>query len=185
VAVLTRPSAFTVLTAALLDQYADEIERIATAVFGSTANTARPRFLVRRTSTQAVANTTDTLVIFQDPVSNPRGMWDAGAPTLVTVQSGDAGDWLLVAQNRWLANATGSRAGKILNNGNDTNLNALSTAKLPGQGDGEGTSPGLVALARLAVGDTLRLSVWQSSGSSQSIQTSNGGTFLGGLWMGP
>lgn len=184
-AVLSSQTAYEPIPADRINEYRAEIHRIAIGVFGSTTNTTRPRFLVRRTSTLSINNTTDTVVGWQDAVTNGRGMWDAGAPTLVTVQAGDGGDWLMVAQNRWLAHATGSRAGKILLNGTDTNLNALSTSKLPSQNDGEGTSPGYIALARLAAGDVLRHSVWQSAGSAQSLQTSNGGTFFGGIWMGP
>jgi hypothetical protein len=185
VATLTRVTAFTPLTAANLNADKDEIERLATGLFGNTTNTSRPRFLVKRTSTLSISNTTDTVVTWQSAVSDPRGMFDAGTPTVITVQSGDGGDWLLIGQERWPASASGSRAGKILLNGSNPNTNALSSGKLPGQSDGEGTTVGLIALARLVAGDVLGLNAWQSAGSSQTLEITNGGTFFGGVWLGP
>lgn len=184
-AVLTRTTAFTVASASVLNSWATEIERISTAVFGSTTNTARPRFLVNRTSTLSIANTTDTVVTWQAVVSDPRGMFNAGSPTGLTVQSADAGDWLLVGQERWPISASGSRAGKILKNGTNPDTNALASAKIPGQSDGEGTTITLIALCRLAAGDVVGLNAWQSSGSSQSLQINFSGTFFGGVWLGP
>lgn len=190
---LTRSAAYTPLPAARLNAYANEIERLASGLFGNLTRTSRPVFKVERTSNLAIATGTDTTVTWQSEVNDPDNMWDPGVPKRININQ--AGDWLLICQERYLASTAGSRAGKIMVDGENVFANSVASAKSPAQNDGEGITMQIATFARLAQGQGLYVNTWQSSGANQDliykghlITGTNfgfGGTWFAGLWLGP
>lgn len=176
---LTRPAAFTVLQAALLDQYADEIERVVLAVFGnSLTKTAAPLTKVRRTSNQSVPSATYTTITWQQAVRDTDVMWDSGTPDRITVVT--AGTWLLLCCPRFSATA-GQKRIYLTKNGTDITTNTIGITDA-----GAGASIIQVVLVDvLAAGDQIYARAYQDSGSTQNLQTDVGGTYLIAFWLGP
>jgi hypothetical protein len=183
---MPRQTAFTpVSSSLLLNVYAAEIERVVSGTFGSLTNLSRPRFLVARsTDLTGISSATDTTITWQTVVSDPRSMWSAGVPNVVTVK--DAGDWVLFGQQRW-GGSSASRVGKTLKNGTNPNVAGVtqSSVTMLASTAAEGTTMGVFALTRCAVNDLLYFSGWQNSGSAQSLLVDFGGTYFGGVWLGP
>lgn len=182
---MPRQTAFTPVSSSLLNVYATEIERVVSGTFGSLTNLGRPRVLVSLSSTVSVPNVTDTSIPWQFVVSDPRSMWSAGVPDVLTVK--DAGDWLFFGQERWAASPTGTRAGKVMKNGINPTVAGVtqSSAAVVSVNSAEGTTFSLLAFCRLAVNDLMRLNAFQSSGAPNSLQVDFGSTFFGGVWLGP
>lgn len=183
---MPRQAAFTAVSSSLLlNVYAAEIERVVAGTFGNLTNLGRPRVLVSRTTTFSVPNVTDTTVPWQFVVTDPRTMWNAGVPDVLTVK--DAGDWLFFGQERWPADPTGIRAGKVMKNGTNPNSAGVtqSSSSANSINSGEGTTLSFLAFCRLAVNDLMRLNGFQASGGTASLQVDFGSTFFGGVWLGP
>lgn len=184
-AVLDRSTAFTVLPAARLNAYADEIERLATGLFASTTATARPIFKVRRTSTTTTVSGTELIIPFQTADEDQLGMWDPGDPTRVTVQT--AGVWLLAGAIRIDSDPTpsGYRLSKFLQGGTHlvNNVAAISPSIFPTASITLAVT--FTAKIRAAVGDPLYLTAFQNSGGNLLLLTDFGGCYFGGVWLGP
>lgn len=184
-AVMPRQTAFTPVSSDdLLNVFAAEIERVVGAVFGDLTNTARPLVAVRRTSTQSLTTSTDTVVVWQSFDIDNDGMWDAGTPDRLTVRT--AGLWLFVSQERFVAiNTTGLRAGKIMKNGTAVSTNSFASGSQAGIAVSEGNTLQITGKPQpFVVGDTIYLNAFQSSGGSLNLGTDFGSTWLAGVYLG-
>lgn len=180
---LTRPSAFTVLPASVLDEYADEIERAVEATFGNLTNTLAPAVSVKRTSAQTITTGTNTHVIWQTATSDPDGMWDPGAPTVLSIIT--PGAWLFASQVHWSGAApTGGVRGTKILSGPSSATDRLSTSP-SATGGGEGPTIQLLAAERFSAAGTIYLEVFHSAGSNTTIDHTLGGTYMFGFWLGP
>ena len=181
---LTRSVAYTPLPAARLNAYADEIERLASGLFGNLTNTARPLTIVRRTSSLSVANNTGVIITWQtasvDSVQLP--MWDPGSPTILTVRT--PGQYLLLGTIRWDGGTTGIKASALLKNAlNDAG--SIGSNGLPALSGGQAAPTPTVGIEPLVAGDLLRLDCYQDSGATRTLVTDRGGVKLAALWLGP
>lgn len=176
---LTRPSAFTVLAAATVDEYADEIERVTRGVFGnSNTLTQKPITKVRRTSAQSITSVTFTVVTWQAADIDTGGMWDPGTPNRITFIT--PGVWLLVGCPRFNSTAGQKR---IYVTKNSTN-HLTSTIGLTDAGAGAAVIQVSVP-ARFVAGDQVYLVAYQDSGAAQNLDTDVGGTYVNAFWLGP
>lgn len=145
--------------------------------------TQRPCVLAASTATQNITTATDTSVNFGAAGINTDNMWTASSPDRITVQH--AGLYWLFAQARWP-----TIPGASLANGmhqhitiNGTTGAAASTA-LPMMNIGN--VGGYVAtILNLAAGATAYLVVWHNAGSTQTLQTDRGASFLGAVFLTP
>lgn len=183
-AALTRSDAFSSLPAARLNAYADEIERVAAGLFGSTANTARPLTIVRRTSSLAVANNTGTVITWQTAVvdSAELPMWDPGAPTLLTART--PGQYLLLGTCRWDGGTTGIKASALLRNAT-SDTGSVGSNAIPALAGGQPAPTPTFGVEPLVAGDLIRLDAYQDSGATRNLVIDKGGTRLAALWLGP
>lgn len=128
------------------------------------------------TGAKAVANTTDTVVTFDSTVVNNDSNFVASVSPL-TVNT--AGNYIAVALAHFATNATGIRALHILLNGTSATSNSIAANNCPAINVGEGNALACTSLPwTMAVGATVYMSVWQSSGGSLNLTTSTGGTWL-------
>lgn len=178
-ALLTRPSAFTVLAAATVDEYADEIERVTRGVFGgSNTLTEKPITKVKRTTAQTINSVTFTTITWQAADIDTGGMWDPGTPNRITFTA--PGVWLLVGCPRFSATAGQKR---IYCTKNSTD-HLTATIGLTDAGAGAAVIQVSIP-ARFVAGDQVYLVAYQDSGSSQTLGTDVGGTYLNAFWLGP
>lgn len=180
-AILTRFLAYTKAQAAVLNSYADEIERIARGVYGNNTNLSAPRIRVRRTSNQATVSGNNTAVSWQTTDGqDPDGMWDPAADTLLTFKT--AGLWLFLVQVRYAAGGTTSNV-----RGPSVLLNTNVIATVPGTTENGGNGPTMQVSAGglFTVGQQLSVTSFQNTGSNLNLLTDRGGTYLTGFWLGP
>jgi hypothetical protein len=136
----------------------------------------------------SIAATTDTLISFASASVNTNGMWVAGSPTQITIQT--AGVYWVFSQTRWpTVNApTNSNvvASNLLANGTAvSNTVASNLVPMIATGGGAGPSNQCSTLINLAAGATLYLDVWQNASTAISTGTDYGGTFLGAIYQTP
>ena len=173
-ATLTRVSQYTVASASVLNSWATEIERVEVGTFGSLSNTAKPLVKAIRTSVYTVAASTDVVIPWQS-ADDPTGMWDAGTPTRLTVNT--AGLLLCIAQLRWPnTTATGVRNSVMMLNGTTPLTHSFANDSRPGSTTGDGPTNNYAALIRCVIGDALYLNAYQTSGGSMDLQTNYGST---------
>lgn len=178
-AALTRLTAFTVASAATLNTWADEVERVAAGTFGNTTRTYRPLCTVRRTSTQSIANNTDTLTIWQT-ADDPLGLWDAGTPTRISAVDGLL---LVVSQVRYAGSATGSTRINKVTTTNDAFASVIS--EVNGAARALGTSIHTARVRRFTSSEAIYQWVAQDSGGNLNLGTDVGGNTLSVVWLGP
>lgn len=142
---------------------------------------------VRRTSTISLVNNTDILLNWQSVEYDTVGdMWDPANPGVITCRF--AGVYSVTLQERMSADggATGQRAGKIMLNGTNVFADSQASDKRTASNIGEGITLSMTAVVRMAIGDLLFASVWQSSGGTiPALQQDFGGTFMTVNRMGP
>lgn len=181
---LTRVADDTVLYSSTINPWATEIERLATGLFGSLSNTARPLTIVRRTSSLSVANNTALIITWQTATvdSAQLPMWDPGAPSLLTVRT--PGQYLLLGTERWDGGTTGIKASALLKNAlNDAG--SVGSNAVPALSGGQPAPTPTFGIEQLAAGDLIRLDAYQDSGATRLLVTDRGGTRLAALWLGP
>jgi len=184
VTALTRSTAYTPWPAARANAYADEIERLATGLFGNLTNTARPLTIVRRTSNLTIATNLAVIVTWQtaslDSAQLP--MWSASTPTILTVRT--PGQYLLMGSIRWDGGSAGIKVSALLKNAlND--LGSVGSNAVPGLSSGEAAPTPTFGVEPLVAGDLIRLDCYQTSGADRTLVTDKGGTRLAALWLGP
>lgn len=177
---LTRVSSFTTSSASVMNSWATEIERIAVGTFGSLTGTVKPLCTVSRTSTQSIANATDTLVTWQT-ADDPLGMWDPGAPTLVSIPI--AGVLGVISQIRYAGSATGSTRINKFTLAPDPNTSVIS--EVNGAARALGTSIHNVRIRRFATSEVIYQYVAHDSGGALNLNTDYGGCVLSVVWLGP
>ena len=145
--------------------------------------TQRPTCLVKATTGQSIAVTTDVLVNFGSAVINNDNMWTASVANQITIQH--AGIYLLFGQAKYpaLAGATLNfgLAANLLVNGTavPTNVVAFNLAPMINV-----TSAQSVAtMASLAVNATVYLDVWHNAGAAVTLGTDRGSSFLGAVFL--
>jgi len=146
-------------------------------------NSQRPCVIAKQTTGQTINSGTDTLVNFQTATVSTDNMWTASAPNKLTIQH--AGIYWLFGQLRFPSIVSSSVAtiwsGAILANGTSfANAISVNTQVAP-QGAAGGMSTGVIA--NLAVGATLYLNCFQSTGANQTLVTDAGGTYLGAIFL--
>ena len=140
--------------------------------------------LEKITSTQSISNATATAVSFNSEVFDSDGFHDNSTNnTRITIPSGKAGKYLLIAQISYAANATGARIIKIYKNGSLLMLgNVLSAAPAT-----DFTVINNTTLVNAAVADYFEVFAEQSSGGSLNLNFSSGngvGCFFGATLVG-
>lgn len=116
----------------------------------------------RMLAAQSIADSTETAIAFDaaDDVDTDAYHDPSGAPTLFTAPS--TGFYLIEADIQWAANALGTRAIKIDSSG-DAHEYDYQEENAPATG---GLKQSVVVLLRLALGQTARLMVSQTSGGA-------------------
>jgi hypothetical protein len=147
----------------------------------------RPCVIAQQTTGQAIANATDTIVNFQSAAVNTDNMWTASVANQVTIQH--AGIYLIFAQARFPALGSPTLntfvACNIMANGTAVG-NTIAANNLPFTGPlGSGPANQCSTIANLAAGATLFVDVYQTSGSTQTMQTTFGGSYLGAIFLTP
>lgn len=139
-----------------------------------------PVCTVKRTGTLAITQSVDTVITWQAEEGNDfDGMWDAAAPTVLTVQT--EGLYVVRGQIRTNSVTADEWYLDILKNGA---TNAASVASAIWYG---GTPAGACQITTYpimcAISDTFRL-MCRTNVASKSLQTSRGGTWLSAQWVG-
>lgn len=139
-----------------------------------------PTCTVKRTSTLAITQSTDTVVTWQAEQGNDfDAMWDVSAPTVLTVKT--EGLYVIRGQSRWNSTTTSEHYMDVLINGSTS---AASIASSTGYGAAQGNGLQIVTPPTLlAVNDVIRLLV-RDNVTSLSLQTTRGGTWLSAEWVG-
>lgn len=119
------------------------------------------------TSTQAISDSTDTTVTWAGVNYDDVGLWAGGSPTKLTAPQGIT-RVQIVGWANWASNSTGIRVLKILKNGSVAGPIDTRVAT----GNSEGHVSGVFAAA---AGDYFELRVYQSSGGSLNLQTTDTG----------
>lgn len=149
------------------------------SVIAREGRTIAPR--ASRSTTQSIANTTDTAITFDAVNSDAWACWSAGQATRLTAPI--PGRYSATGLISWAGNATGFRSIWIEKNGTST-LGRQSTVSV-----GAGNPTWMEATAQpfdMVPGDYLRLIVWQNSGGALNVNNSS--TFAPGLsltYLGP
>jgi hypothetical protein len=145
----------------------------------------RPCVIAKQTTGQAIANITDTLITFQSAAVNTDNMWTASVPSQITIQH--AGIYFLFAQVRWptIGSPTFATACalNLMVNGTNAGVNTIASQLLPFVSAGAGSGEQCGVIVNLAVGATVFVDAWQSSGGSVTLPTNFGGTFLGAIFL--
>lgn len=135
-----------------------------------------PTATAKITSTQSIANRTDTLVTFDSAGVNNDVIWVAASSAFV-IKSG--GIYVVYGQACWAPNASGTRSCSVLLNGTAPDGNGIALAA-----EGAVSSTDRTTLCCqtqplvLAPGAAVYFNVWQSSGGSLNIDTALSGTFM-------
>jgi hypothetical protein len=139
----------------------------------------------RRTTTQSIANSTDTLVAWDSELVNTDGMTNSsGAITVPT-----AGAYIITLGLVFAANATGIRAGIVTVNSTSTGADSSPLAfSVNNSGAGQAANSAS-AIVNLAADDIIRAYAFQNSGgalniSGASSNLNRGATQLSLAWVG-
>lgn len=139
-----------------------------------------PSARIRRTTTQSIANSSQTKVIFNTELFDTDNIADiAGANDRLVIQT--AGVYMLTAAAEWASNFTGYRDLEIHLNGATSPV--LASGRHAGQGSGVNS---VTTFARLSVSDFLTMHVLQTSGAALNVGlVDSAHTELGALWLAP
>lgn len=127
----------------------------------------KPAATLYQTTTQAVATSTNTMVVWNSASGDIWAGWSSGSPTRWTVPV--AGWYRLSTQCMWAGNSTGARHVEFYQNGAEI-INSLSVWNAsPGtQQFPQSANPVILSAA---VGDYFQVNMWQSSGVSINTAT--------------
>lgn len=139
-----------------------------------------PTCTVKRTSTLAITQSTDTVITWQAEEGNDfDAMFDLAAPTVITIKT----EGLYVVRGQVRTNSTTADEWylDVLKNGSTSAASICSS-------NGYGATPGgaiqiVTYPVMMAINDTLRLMV-RTNVASKSLQTSRGGTWFSAQWDG-
>ena len=140
--------------------------------------------LEKITSLQSISNATATAITFNSEVFDTDGFHDNSTNnSRITIPSGKAGKYLLIAQVSFAANATGARIIKLYKNGTLLQLASVTSAA-PSTDFTVLTGTNIVSAS---VGDYFELFAEQSSGGNLNLNNSAGngvGCFFGASYQG-
>lgn len=144
----------------------------------------RPCVIAKQTTGQAIASATFSTVNFQTALINTDNMWTASVPSQITIQH--AGIYYIFSQLRWpvMTPFTSSWAvdGYILANGTAFGNSVTGKSEIPTP-NSIGSTISATTIANLAAGATLFLGAQQTTGSSRTLDTGVGGSFLGAIYL--
>lgn len=128
-----------------------------------------PGCSVTRTTNQSIGNAAYASISWDSEIFDTDTMF---APTSTDVTIKTAGLYLLTLQMSYASNATGDRITVIEKNATAAGNGTFLARTIQDTVTSDATFLSVVAQARLAVNDTIRATVYQSSGGS--LNTSNG-----------
>jgi hypothetical protein len=148
----------------------------------------QPSLLVSRSNSQSINNASWTPVTWNTTYYDSDAMHPGNSDTVTVVT---AGIYDIRAVAMWTANVTGGRGISVDHNNPGTTViargGALSSGSSPGEGDENTITTVQTATMRaLAVGDTIKVFVWQESGGALNLlgdATANLWSFLSVRWI--
>jgi hypothetical protein len=127
---------------------------------------------VNKSGNQSISNSTVTIVTFDAETIDTDGFHSTSTNTdRLTVPSGKAGKYLVVATANFAGNATGIRQLLLYKNTTQVAENVISV-----NGTGGSTNCNIQFFVDLGVGDYMSMSVWQNSGAALNLQGRADGT---------
>jgi hypothetical protein len=172
-----------VITIAAGDVTADE-----RLLVGEIATSNRPSLQLTRDTDLALLTNDYTVVPWTDMVRDNTGMWAAASPSIITIKK--AGLWSITGRARISPNTSNSRLAELaVNNtasGSTSGAAGGAAEFRPGRG-GYGTPISVTLDKELAVGDVVRLYLYQDSGVDLTSLAALGpvGMSLDAYWIGP
>lgn len=149
--------------------------------------TQRPCVIVQQTTGQSIPNNTDTVVNFQSATINTDNMWTASTPGQLTIQH--AGIYLLNGQVFYQAigspTLNTNAGGYICVNGTTSVTNAVGAGGANAGQGAAGPTANIAALVNLAVNATVYLEATHTYGSSTTLRTNYGGSWLSAIFITP
>lgn len=125
---------------------------------------------VHHTTTQTVATSTTTPLLFNSERSDLFGFHSTASDTnRLTVPAGLAGVYLVKATCFWDSNTSGARILSIRLNGADVSGEPPARSGT----SASGLNQEKIAIVSLAVGDWVEAAVWQNSGSTRTVGSTN------------
>jgi hypothetical protein len=122
---------------------------------------------------QSISNSTTTIVTFDSEFLDTNGFHSTVTNTdRLTVPTGYAGKYLVVATANFAGNSTGIRQLLVFKN-----TTQIAENVIPVNSSGGSTNANAQIIVDLAVGDYVSFSVWQNSGGALNIQGWAGGTY--------
>lgn len=122
---------------------------------------------------QSISNSTTTVVTFDSEFIDTNGFHSTSTNTdRLTVPTGYAGKYLVIATANFAGNSTGIRQLLLYKNTTVVAENVIAT-----NSSGGSTNANAQIIVDLAVGDYVTFSVWQNSGGALNIQGWSGGTY--------
>jgi hypothetical protein len=126
-----------------------------------------------KSGNQSINNSTVTIVTFDTETVDTDGFHSTVTNTdRLTVPSGKAGKYLVVATANFAGNATGIRQLLLYKNTTQVAENVIAS-----NSGGGSTNANAQIIVDLAVGDYMSYSVWQNSGGALNIQGSAAGVY--------
>jgi hypothetical protein len=128
---------------------------------------------VNKSGNQSLSNSTVTIATFDTETVDTNGFHSTVTNTdRLTVPTGYAGKYLVVATANFAGNGTGIRQLLLYKNTTQIAENVISTNSFSGS-----TNANAQIIVDLAVGDYMSMSVWQNSGGALNLQGSAAGVY--------
>lgn len=133
--------------------------------------------VIRRSTNQTIPASTDVAVLFDIEEADSTGMWSAGSPDRLTVQT--TGNYLVMGAIRWSPYGAGNRRMKIVVNGGVPIFETME----PNQGASavDQFGGGIIAAPN---GTVFQLVVYQDSGSAIDCWQGIGFPRMSAAWVG-
>lgn len=145
----------------------------------------RPCVIARQTTGQTIPNNADTVMNFQSALVNTDNMWTASVPGQLTIQH--AGIYLLQGQVFYIAGGAPTLAtnagGYLCVNGTTASTNAVGAGGANAGQGAAGPTANMSALVNLAAGATVYLEATHTYGSSTTLRTNYGGSYLSAVFI--
>lgn len=144
---------------------------------GATFSGAR----VTKSAVQSLSNDTDTISTFNTETFDVDGYHDNSVNnSRLTIPTGKTGYFLIVAQNTWAANTTGTRNMRIKKNGSTY----IAASESPANVSSFNKADTISSIAYLVATDYVEVEVYQNSGGSLNVNSGDGVTFFAITYLG-
>lgn len=130
-----------------------------------------PACSVTRTTNQSITNAAYNSISWDSEIFDTDSMF---APTSTNITINSAGLYLLTVQMSYASNATGVRITLLEKNATAAGNGTFLCRDIRGAVNGDATFLTMTTQARLAASDTIRLTVYQSSGGALNTSNSAG-----------